>query len=206
MKPLHLAVVAVVSACGGAQAPAPGPAQPKVVVAESQEDDEPGQAPPACSAPERPRPIAPKLPNGYEEMTVGAVVPTAGGGSVVLVDARGKTGIPIFVGGSETTSIQHRLAGEKFVRPLTHDLLDAMLAKLDGRLVSARVDSLENNTFIGTVVMQKGSELVELDARASDAIALALGARAPIYVARNVTAQTGVSTSELGVGATPAAP
>ncbi|GMV16164.1 MAG: bifunctional nuclease family protein [Polyangiaceae bacterium] len=206
MKPLHLAVVAVVSACGGAQAPAPGPAQPKVVVAESQEDDEPGQAPPACSAPERPRPIAPKLPNGYEEMTVGAVVPTAGGGSVVLVDARGKTGIPIFVGGSETTSIQHRLAGEKFVRPLTHDLLDAMLAKLDGRLVSARVDSLENNTFIGTVVMQKGSELVELDARASDAIALALGARAPIYVARNVIAQTGVSTSELGVGATPAAP
>ena len=206
MKPLHLAVVAVVSACGGAQAPAPGPAQPKVVVAESQEDDEPGQALTASSAPERPRPIAPKLPNGYEEMTVGAVVPTAGGGSVVLVDARGKTGIPIFVGGSETTSIQHRLAGEKFVRPLTHDLLDAMLAKLDGRLVSARVDSLENNTFIGTVVMQKGSELVELDARASDAIALALGARAPIYVARNVIAQTGVSTSELGVGATPAAP
>jgi len=206
MKPLLLVVVAVASACGGAQAPGPGPAQPKVVVAEPQEGDEPGQAAAACGATERSRPISPKLPNGYEEMTVAAVVPTAGGGSVVLIDAPGKTGIPIFVGGSESTSIQHRLAGEKFVRPLTHDLLDAMLAKLDGRLVSARVDSLENNTFIGTVVMQKGSELVELDARASDAIALALGARAPIYVARNVIAQTGVSTSELGVGATPAAP
>lgn len=206
MRPLLLLVVAAVSACGGARTSAPGPAPPKVVVAESKEGDEPGPATAACGAAERPRPIAPKLPDGYEEMTVAAVLPTIGGGSVVLIDAPGKTGVPIFVGGSETTSLQYRLAGEKFVRPLTHDLLDAMLAKLDGRVVSARVDSLEKDTFIGTVVMQRGSELIELDARASDAIALALGARAPIYVARVVIARTGVSASELGLGATPPVP
>lgn len=172
------------------------------MVAESGEEA-PGEPAP-CPGVERTRPVAPKLPSGYEEMTVAAVVPTAGGGSVVLVDAPGKTGIPIFVGGSEATSIQHRMASEKFVRPLTHDLLDAMLAKLDGRVTSVRVDSLENNTFIGTVVLQKGSQSFELDARPSDAIALALGARAPIYVARSVIAQAGVNIAELGIGAAPA--
>lgn len=175
-----------------------------MVVAESADAED--EAPKSCAVTERPAVVTPKIPSGYEEMTVASVVPTAGGGSVVLVDSPGKTGIPIFVGGSEATSLQHRLAKEKFVRPLTHDLLDAMLAKLDGRVVSARVDSLENNTFIGTVVLQKGSESFEFDARASDAIALALGAHAPIYVARSVIAQTGVNVSELGLGGTPAAP
>jgi bifunctional DNase/RNase len=163
-------------------------------------------APSAASAPE-PKPPKPQpgpTPNGYVKMSVGGVAPTSAGEAVLLVDALSNTAIPIFVGGTEALSIQLRLEKREFSRPLTHDLYDATIKKLGGTVESVRVDRLQNNTYYGTVVLRTTANRVELDARPSDAIALALGSHAPIHVARIVVDQAGIKLDPLKHGKFPA--
>jgi bifunctional DNase/RNase len=144
-------------------------------------------------------PVKVKPPVGYVEMTVAGVVGTEGGNAVVLVDAARTLGIPVFIGGTEAMSIQLRLEGRKYQRPLTHDLLDAIVDKLGGRIVAVRVDSIENDVFIGAVLVQRGKRISEIDSRVSDALALAIGNRAPIYVAKRVLDKSGVDVQKLGI-------
>lgn len=124
-------------------------------------------------------------PEGYVR-----VEPVARSGSfghaVILVDRPGERVVPIFIGGTEALSIELRLAGRKFTRPLTHDLLDAMLEEVGVALVRAQVDALEDGVYLGTVVARRGDEILTFDARPSDAIALAIGHGVPIFVAERV--------------------
>jgi uncharacterized protein len=205
--PLLMLAAVLAAACGGQRAaPASSPASSaspppaiRVPAMAEEEDAKPEPKADVCTdAPATPRAIAPKLPFGYDEMTVERVSATPGaGGAVILVDADRTKAVAIYVGGTEATSISVRNAHEKYVRPLTHDLLDTVLERFGGRVIAARVDSIENNVFIGTLMLQKGERALEIDARASDAIAMAIGARAPIYVARTVIARAGVPPSEL---------
>lgn len=185
--------------CGGSPKPAAPPPQAVEVPAAEDEvasAEEPGGG---CGEPDSAEPIAAKAPAGYLEMTVAGVADTEGGPAVVLVDPARTLGVPVFIGGSEALSIQLRLRGQKYTRPLTHDLLDQMMGKLGGRIVNVRVDRIENNVFIGAVVLQRGKKVMELDSRVSDAIALALGNRVPIYVARSVIEKSGVELDKLGI-------
>ncbi len=151
---------------------------------------------PSSSAPQGAQhpgsPGAPTTPDGYVEMTVEGVSPTPAGEAVLLVDAGSKIGLPIFIGGTEALSIRLRLKKRDFVRPLTHDLYDATLSRLGANVQSARVDRLQDNTYFGTVVLTKDGKRLELDARPSDAIALAVGNRAPIHVAQAVLDVAGI--------------
>ncbi len=152
---------------------------------------------PPGDQPEAPRVDDERTPNGYVKMSVGGVAPTSAGEAVLLVDTLSNIAIPIFVGGTEALSIQLRLEKREFVRPLTHDLYDATLEKLGGRVQSVRVDRLQNNTYYGTVIVKTTSNRLELDARPSDAIALALGNHAPIHVARKVVDEAGIKFSDI---------
>ena len=136
-------------------------------------------------------------PKGYRSMLVGGVAPAPGGSAVVLVDTPGDIAVPIFIGGAEAMSIQLRLDGRTFKRPLTHDLVDSVLARLGGEVLSVRVDRVEDEIFYGTLVLKNGGKQVELDSRPSDAIALAVGSNAPIYVAQAVIDSTGMRLDEL---------
>lgn len=127
--------------------------------------------------------LAVDKPKGFVEMYVAAVITTDGGPAVVLQDADKRRLLPIWVGMNEAHAIQLRLENKKFVRPLTHDLLDAVLARLGGELVKIHVSDLKGDTFIGTIFVQTAGKVVDLDARPSDSIALALGNHAPIFVA-----------------------
>lgn len=127
-------------------------------------------------------------------MAVGGVAPIPEGGAVVLVDGHSKRGLILFIGGSEALSISLRLRHENYERPLTHDLLDSAVAELGGMVVSASVDRLEHDTYYGSIVIRKGNRKIELDARPSDAIALALGNSAPVFVADRVLEQAGIDT------------
>ncbi len=127
-----------------------------------------------------------KKPKGYVEMFVAAVITTDGGPAVVLQDADKRRLLPIWVGMNEAHAIQLRLENKRFARPLTHDLLDAVLSRLGGELVKIHVSDLRGDTFIGTIFVKRNSEVVGLDARPSDSIALALGNRAPIFVAEEL--------------------
>jgi len=137
------------------------------------------------------------IPRGFVQMTVGGVAPTAQGNAVLLVDADKKLGIPIFIGQAEALAIQLRLEKRRYDRPLTHDLMDSMMGKLGGRIESVRVDKVQDNVYFGTVIVASGARRIELDSRSSDAVALAVGSDAPIFVAEQVVKHAAVSLQDL---------
>lgn len=132
--------------------------------------------------------------------------PIGAGHAVLLVDAEQRRAVPIFIGGSEGHSIELRLTGGKPPRPLTHDLFDSALAQLGARVHSARVVKLEGGIYFGVLVLATEGRLRELDSRASDAVAMALGAGAPIFVATRVIEQAGVPLDTLTDGGIPEPP
>lgn len=139
-------------------------------------------------------------PAGYRTLTVGGVAPTPRGNAVMLTDAERDVGVPIFVGGTEALSIALRLQKRRYSRPLTHDLLDDVVTRLHGRIVAVRVDKLERSIFHGSVLVESGGRLSVVDARPSDAIALALGNGVPIHVAESVIVAAGVSLDGIELG------
>jgi uncharacterized protein len=132
------------------------------------------------------------------EMRVAGVLPVRGGGAaVVLIDSTGSKALPIAVGGAEALSINLRLAKQHLGRPLTHDLLESIVRELGGKLVRAQVDEIRGETYIGSVFVQMGERVVRIDARPSDAIALAVGNSLPIFVARKVLDAAGIAPDSL---------
>jgi len=128
------------------------------------------------------------------EMRVAAVLPVRGGGAaVVLIDSTRSKALLIAVGGTEALSINLRLAKQHLARPLTHDLLESIVRELGGKVVRAQIDEMRGETYIGSVFVQIGQRVARIDARPSDAIALALGNALPIFVARKVLDAAGVS-------------
>ena len=105
---------------------------------------------------------------------------------VILRDASGDRFLPIWIGAFEANAIAIRLEGASTPRPLTHDLLLAVLQRLGGRVEKVVVTDLRSNTFYAEVFLEQGGEVLVLDARPSDAIALALRAGAAIFVERHV--------------------
>jgi bifunctional DNase/RNase len=124
-------------------------------------------------------------------MFVAGVLPTYGGPAVVLRDKTEKTLLPIWIGTSEAHSIQLRIERRRFPRPLTHDLLDAIVHDLGGEILKIHVDDLKGDTFVGTVFVRKGERIAHFDARPSDSIALAVGNSAPIFVSKAVIDRIG---------------
>jgi hypothetical protein len=138
----------------------------------------------------------PTAPAGFVRMTVAGVMPSRAANAVVLRDAAQEVWLPIWIGDAEAFSIQMRLDRRRFQRPLTHDLLDRVMRELDGRLRKVQVDDLKGNTFVGTIFIARGERTIAVDARPSDAIALAVGNRVPIFVARKVIERAGVRKGE----------
>ena len=109
---------------------------------------------------------------------------------VLLRDNRGRR-IPIFVGQFEAFAISVALEGESPDRPFTHDLIRLVLERLDATIERVVIDDLWNETFYAKIgIVKVGGEMMDIDARPSDAIALALRVRAPIYMAENVLEAT----------------
>jgi len=135
-------------------------------------------------------------PRGYERATVWNVISAGDGAAVLLVDAKNIV-LPIFVGGTEALTIQLRIDREKYTRPLTHDLLSTVIAELGGKPVKVQVDDLRDDTYFGSVFVRQGDRVLQIDARPSDAIALALGSGVPIYVSQAVMLSSGVPREEI---------
>jgi uncharacterized protein len=138
-----------------------------------------------------------ETPAGFIRVKVLGVMPTEQGKVVVLVPQglteRQDTMLPIWIGDTEALSIQLRLEHKQYERPLTHDLFDAVLRDFGATLVKVHVDELRGKTFIGTVFLSHDNKVHEYDARPSDAIALALGNDAPIFVSKAVLRRAGIT-------------
>jgi len=127
------------------------------------------------------------VPEGYVQVEPRGVTATPLGGAMLLVDERVGRYLPIFVGGTEALAVHHRLDGKPFSRPLPYDLFEHLLLATGAELTGVRIDRLDDDVFVATIVVELADERqIELDARASDAVILALGRRAPIVVARDV--------------------
>lgn len=108
---------------------------------------------------------------------------------VVLKDESERFFLPIWVGIFEANAIALRLENVATPRPMTHDLLRNMIADLDARVARVVINDLRDSTFFAQIRVITGGKTLEVDARPSDAIALALRTEAPIFVAQSVLDQ-----------------
>jgi uncharacterized protein len=113
--------------------------------------------------------------------------PSTGGAYAILLREIGAARrLPIIIGAFEAQAIALEIEGIKPPRPLTHDLLKHLIDNLGGNVTGVIVDELRENTFYAKIILEVSGLTNEVDARPSDAIALAVRARAPIYVAESV--------------------
>lgn len=106
--------------------------------------------------------------------------------ALLLKEIGGERRLPIIIGAFEAQAIAMVLEGLKAPRPLTHDLLKNMVDNLGGSVIEVVISELVDNTFIARIVVEVSSLTNEIDARPSDAIALAVRAEAPIFVTEQV--------------------
>ncbi len=105
---------------------------------------------------------------------------------MILKDPEGDKTIPIWIGLLEATAIASELENIKFSRPMTHDLMKNLMDQLGVKLAKVEICDLRDNTFFALMYMILQGKEFSVDARPSDAIALALRAEAPIYVEEEV--------------------
>jgi RNA polymerase sigma factor (sigma-70 family) len=111
---------------------------------------------------------------------------------VVLYDAQGQRTLPIWVGPFEGGAIAIGVAGEPIQRPMTFEFFAKLLEAADAKIESVRIDSLKEDVFYAAVAVRSGDKSVEIDARPSDAMALALRTGTQIYVTPEVFEKAGV--------------
>jgi bifunctional DNase/RNase len=105
---------------------------------------------------------------------------------IMLKEAEGDRSFPIVIGIFEATSIDRRVKGMPSPRPLTHDLVASVIENMGGELRDIFISELREHTYYAKLRIRIDGEMVEVDARPSDAIALAVTAKVPIYVAEDV--------------------
>ena len=105
---------------------------------------------------------------------------------IVLREVDGERSFPIVIGLFEATSIDRRVKGVQTPRPLTHDLIVSVVEQLGGDVQDIVISDLQDHTYFAKLRVRKEGELVEIDCRPSDAIAVAVTAKAPIYVNEQV--------------------
>ena len=99
--------------------------------------------------------------------------------------------LPIWIGPGEAQAIARELAGQRFPRPLTHDLLATIVEGLKGRITRVVIADLKENTFFANLVIERDGEVISIDARPSDSIAVALRAGADLFVNEKLLAEPG---------------
>ncbi len=105
---------------------------------------------------------------------------------IVLKEVDGARAFPIVIGIWEAVAIDRNIKGKKTPRPMTHDLLENVIRGLDANLDRIVVTDLRDRTFYAKLILRRNGTLVEIDSRPSDAIALAVQMRVPIYVEESV--------------------
>ncbi len=111
---------------------------------------------------------------------------------VLLKTVDGNKFLPIWIGHPEAAAILMRLQNASTPRPMTHDLVTEILGELNAQVIRVAVTELRENTFYAQVTIQQDGSEIEIDSRPSDAIALAVRASAPIFVADEVIEESAI--------------
>ncbi len=115
---------------------------------------------------------------------------------LVLQEKGGDRLLPIWIGQPEAESIVMQMHNLKRVRPLTHDLCKSLIQGLGGQLRRVQITRVEKNTYYAELHIQRGESVVQIDARPSDSIAIALRFAAPIFAAETLLSNMTIETTE----------
>jgi len=144
----------------------------------------PGERPPDRKIEER----EVRVVGVYEHQESAAVPPTP---FVLLRDNRGRS-VLIWIGRFEAGSILMALEGATVERPMTHDLIKNIIDKVGWKVEKVLIDDLFNETYYAKITVARNGNAIDIDSRPSDAIAIGLRAKAPIYMAESVLEQAAV--------------
>ena len=114
---------------------------------------------------------------------------------VVLHDTENRRSLPIWIGSAEASSIIRKIENLSVSRPMTHDLIISVIEKTGYSVNKVEINDVEKETYYATIFIEdKEGNLMEIDSRPSDAIAIAIRVEAPIFVTANVLSNGSVST------------
>ena len=113
---------------------------------------------------------------------------------VILRDVNGDTILPIWVGPFEANAIALEIEKVSTARPMTHDLIKTLLSGLEARVQKVVVSELKDETFYALIWLEKDGEIISVDSRPSDALALALRTDCPFYVEDGVLKNSKLTT------------
>ncbi len=119
-----------------------------------------------------------------------AMDPVTNSPVMILKEEEGERGLPIWIGLLEATAIASKLENIQFPRPMTHDLMKNILDHLGIKISRIEICDLKDNTYYALITMDVGGREVQIDARPSDAVALALRTGAEIYVHEEVLSKS----------------
>lgn len=117
---------------------------------------------------------------------------------VILQEKEGERVLPIWIGPAEASAIAMELAGVKFSRPLTHDLLKQIIVGLGADLRRVMITQVKENTYFAELHIHRDDHVIQIDARPSDSIAVALRLKAPIFTRDELLEATAVDTVDGG--------
>jgi hypothetical protein len=128
----------------------------------------------------------------YKPMVISGLTvdPVTNSPIVILKEIDGDQTLPIWIGLLEATAIASEMEGIKFSRPMTHDLLRNLMDMVDVKVAKIEVSDLKNNTYYAVIHFKHGEKEMSIDARPSDALAISLRVKAPIFVAEEVIKQS----------------
>ena len=115
---------------------------------------------------------------------------------VILREVEGERVLPIWIGPGEASSIAMELASMKFSRPLTHDLIVSVIGGLGGALKRVLITRVLDNTFYAEMIVERDDDVVSIDARPSDSIAVALRTEARIFAQEDLLHTTSIEVAE----------
>lgn len=140
-----------------------------------------------------------KQPPEMVELEVAGVFPLDGGqaGMLVLREKGRETLLPIVVGRGEAEAIEMRLEHREATRPRVQDLLESTIGALGGRVVRVEIHDGSEALYRASVYLVQGSNRVQLDARPSDSVVLALGSEAPIFATKQLVEDSGLTREDL---------
>lgn len=115
---------------------------------------------------------------------------------VILQEVDGSRVLPIWIGPGEASAIAMEMAGMKFSRPLTHDLFASVIVGFGGTLQSVMITKVVENTYYAELMIRRDSELISVDARPSDSIAIALRMSASIFTTDDLLEHTSIEVTE----------
>ena len=122
--------------------------------------------------------------------------PTTNQYLMLLIDDVGKRLLPIVIGQWEAQSIAWNMQGVEMQRPLTHDLLKTVLNSADLEIKQILINDLKENTFYAKIALKNNGDTIDIDSRPSDAVAIALRMKAPIFVSSQVIDKAAVKIDD----------